>query len=408
MRPVLALVLLALAFFWPRDADAQTYTCSGTPCMSQSQAVAACEATKSQITHASAPRQCLKVGPNAQGQGAVYLQIYLPYSWQGPGSYCVGCPSVWYFHGGPEAPDCTSSTGQQRNFQTTNPDVGTHVCNSLDQCRFDVEFSSSTGDGFWLVVATGTGGSCETGEEGSTDGDPFENPGERICYDTGICVNPDGSQEYCVFNPNGSVAACVPATDRDGDGRNDYDRKPPEGDDGEPPQEGDSAQLEAIRAAIDRHRVEAVTEAQRSTRAGESTNRAVVAGTASIVSAINAQTSTLASRLDNLGGDGDDNGPEEPSRPCAAADCGASAQGGDPHPGTDTVIEFGTEAPVLSESRFGLRSRSCPIPTESMTVMMGPVELAFPGDLICNWLEVLAAVILLAAYATAGWIVARI
>ena len=68
-----------------------------------------------------------------------------------------------------------------------------------------------------------TGEECTTDpDEGDNadDLDPVDTPdGEKQCNASlGVCVDENGNNEYCTFNPDGTPSSCVPAIDYDNDG----------------------------------------------------------------------------------------------------------------------------------------------------------------------------------------------
>lgn len=77
-----------------------------------------------------------------------------------------------------------------------------------------------------------TGETCDGDPDpgdNSNDLDPTETPdGEKQCNPSlGVCVDENGNNEYCTFNPDGTPSTCVPAVDYDNDGVNDDDDTQP-------------------------------------------------------------------------------------------------------------------------------------------------------------------------------------
>ena len=79
----------------------------------------------------------------------------------------------------------------------------------------------------WQMTYSG-----ETCDPGTVDQDDFFNedpttPDRQCNVDLGVCVNADGTTDYCSFNPDGTPSACVPAQDYDNDGIDDGDDSDP-------------------------------------------------------------------------------------------------------------------------------------------------------------------------------------
>lgn len=96
-----------------------------------------------------------------------------------------------------------------------------------------------------------TGETCTAGETSDTDDDFNEQPDGKECVpELGICVTPDGDNEYCTFNPDGTPSQCVPATDYDNDGvDDDDDTAPDDPDNGDDDGEGDESDNSAAGGA---------------------------------------------------------------------------------------------------------------------------------------------------------------
>ena len=86
--------------------------------------------------------------------------------------------------------------------------------------------------------------SCDT-EQPPEETDFTEADDNRQCNpDLGVCIDDEGNNEYCTFNPDGTPSTCVPAVDYDDDGVPDDDDvapgDPSNGDDKEDGNESDN------------------------------------------------------------------------------------------------------------------------------------------------------------------------
>lgn len=81
---------------------------------------------------------------------------------------------------------------------------------------------------FYRFAREYSGATCTNDPEQEDPSEFTEEPDGKECnVSAGVCITPDGDQEYCSFNPDGTPSVCVPAVDYDNDGVDDDDDTQP-------------------------------------------------------------------------------------------------------------------------------------------------------------------------------------